>query len=1208
MYTNIQPKRNAIAILISTIGAPTVIFAAPLELAQYPAGTAYKAPIPNVVLSIDTSASMTTYNSDGPRGTAVNRLNFVKDGLNKTLVESSKYNDQFRLAWQSFQCNSIPSSNGNCNNKNSMGRFSGDHKNNFKNWIQSLGATINLTPSSMLIHSAGEYLKNPLGRDNPWNASPGTEDPAPLGCRRAYHIFLTDGGWNFTYENNAITDTFKNGMLISTTTEVTQGGSTETTKTPTNTTIQNTDGSNQDLPDGTLYNINSDQTRIYRDTFGSNETKSISSSSTTGSWSNRKTTKITNNYAYPSLSDMAFYYWATDLQPSIENKNIPKIRKTGQETFTNDRRSVTLNEYWNPKNNPATWQNLVHYTIGYGSTASNLPKINSTSPQWTGGTFGMYDTGFTNLAVGNTKWDDVTSALADRNYDTYRPQDMWHMAINSRGKFYPVSGGDLSGVFSDIFDDIIVDNAVPISGFTSASGSVSRVGTQSFQTSYIATDDASTNNDRWHGYITSDSISTSGISSPNPSWDITSGGKHQSTADKLDKKDINKRLILTYDAYALTPQAVPFQWSKLSASDNAPSQTMWLNNGKISTGSANAIKAALEGDKLGQERLNFIRGDRTKEIRQIGGKFRNRKSRQGDIVNSAIWYTGAPTNGYTESSYKSFANTHRGRLPMLYVGGNDGMLHGFSAQDGTEKIAYIPHGVVRNLSALSDPNYSHKYYVDGSPFTGDIKIAENSTSDAWRTYLVGTLGAGGRGYFVLDVTKPGADSSFNVTPTSPAAPNTNFTEDDVSTLVVMDKTAAAISEEAPPVKPTDPNAHPDIGHIFGSPVVAESNHQRALQITRTNDGRWAFITGNGYNSSNESPVLLIQYLDGDKSLKTIPAAPAGSTEASGNGLSTPQLLDVNGDSIPDFVYAGDLRGNLWKFDISSAKANDWGVSFDGQPLFTANYSSAAGNSSRQPITAAPVLRPNRVVGGLMVAFGTGQNLTEFDRSDTSVQTVYSILDNTRYEIEGDGENKGKVKVKASEPTPTPINSRSDLQAESVIGGIGNGTAGAQASTGRSFWKLSNTEVIYACASDSTDCTAKKGWYMDLPVAGERVTTSFDFYDGSSILEIISEKPASGSATASGEEICAPQPQAAKTFRTLINIVSGITAKSPIMDVDGDGFYTSANDGGYARMTAPSKELRFGTRDKQIRKGNDGTEDKLAKLPELMLRPNWRQLK
>ena len=1239
-----RPQRTTLAMLIAAIGTPGLVCAAPLNLVQYPAGTAYKAPIPNVIISVDTSGSMGT-KDDGVK----TRIQYVKDGLNTVLINSAKYDGQFRLAWQSFACNSIPSNNGNCGNKNAMAKFTGTHRTNFGTWVDALTAT-GSTPSHVLAWNAGKYLQT-TGANSPWNATPGTEDTAPLACRRSYHIFLTDGGWNFKFTDAGLTDTsFKNDMLLGTISNSTSSTA-PTLNNPANIPVRNYDGKDiaalpTPAPASTAHpaspygvkaysvtptaDATQDQTRIYRDGYGEDRIISIRTSS-----NNRYTHTY---YAYPTLADIAFYFWATDLQPGILNEVIPKIRKTGTEKFSSGNLSTTYEEYWNPKNDPAEWQHLTQYTIGYGATAGNLRKIggassstyngkacsnysgtskttcenSSTSPQWTGGVFGMYNTGFSDLAVGKTKWDDVTSSNADSDYDDFRPQEMWHMAINSRGKFYPVPGGDLTGVFSDIFDDIIVDTTAPITGFTSASGSVSRVGTQSFQTSYTAADDASSNDSRWYGYVTSNSISTSGSTSPNPDWGTNaSTGKNLSTADKLDAitaASLNNRLILTYDKYKPTPEGVSFKWADLTNSTTGPSQRMWLNKGTVGTGTTAQIAAAIAGDGKGENRLNFIRGDRTKEASQSGGEFRNRKSRQGDIVNSAIWYVGAPANGHTVSSYKSFASTYRGRLPMLYVGGNDGMLHGFSAKDGTEKIAYIPHGVVQNLAALADTNYTHKYYVDGSPFSGDIDIG--ATSADWRTYLVGTLGAGGRGYFVLDVTKPGADPSF----TGTAAPASNFTETNAPNLVVMDKTAAPASDAVPPSKPADPNADSDIGHIFGNPVVAESNQQRAMQITRTNDGRWALITGNGYNSVNERPVLLIQYLDGDKSLKKIIAADKDATptvnasEAVGNGLSTPQFLDVNGDGTPDFVYAGDLRGNMWKFDISSGAATDWNVAFNGSPLFTAIYSSGTGSSSRQPITAPPVLRPNRTVGGLMVAFGTGQNLTENDRTDTSVQTVYSVLDNTRYEIENTGSNKGKVKVKTSSPTPTTVSGRSELQAESVINGAVSGTAGAGASAGRSFWKLSSTEVVYSCDGVSGSCTAKKGWYMDLPVAGERVTTSFDFYDGGNILEIISEKPASGSATASGEEVCAPQPQAAQPFRTLINIASGSPAKPPIMDVNGDGVYKAADDGGYARMTASSKELRFGTKDKQVRQGNDGKVDKLAKLPELMLRPGWRQLK
>lgn len=1191
MRSTFRPQPTTLAILIAAIFAPTITWADQLPLVQYPAGTAYKTPIPNVILTVDTSGSMDT--KDG--GASVSRLGFVRNGLKTTLVDSAKYDGQFRLAWQSFVCNDIPSSNGNCGGKNAMGKYADTHKTNFGTWVSKLtsgtaSGTTN-TPSHMTVFSAGEYLKK-TGADSPWNATPGISDPKPLDCRRAYHIFLTDGGWNYStptkwYPSNPPSSAGASAFSFNTKIKASD---------PLAQAIQNADGKNTTLPDSVSYSVaaTDPQTQVYRDAYGANNLV--------------KNTADNVNYAYPTLADMAFYYWATDLQP-IADKVSPKIRKSGAETFTSgtgaSAKSVTLDEYWNPKNDPATWQHLVQYTIGYGPSASNLNQsgTNSTTPAFTGGTFGMYTAGFTDLVTGIKKWDDPTNSTADSSYDKWRPQEMWHMAINSRGKFFPVAGGDLSGVFSDIFDDIIADTSAPISGFTSASGSISRIGTESYQTTYVAADDAASNDNRWYGYVTSDTVATNGSATPNLAWGLV-GGKNKTTADKLGEiTNLANRLILSYDI--LKPGAdkgISFKWANLSNSTTGASAKMWLNKGTVGAGpSAASIAAPIPGDGKGEDRLNFIRGVRSKESSN-GGTFRNRKNIHGDIVNSAVWYTGAPVSGYSTSGYTSFAKAYRARLPMIYVGANDGMLHGFSAENGTEKIAYVPHGVIQNLAQLTDPLYDHRYYVDGSPMSGDIDLGGGTSTD-WRTYLVSTLGAGGRGYFVLDVTNPGSAAG----PTATVADN--FTEANAASLVIMDKTAAAVIDAAPPSKPVDPNADADIGHIFSPPLVSESNQQRPLQITRTNNNRWAFITGNGYNSNNERPVLLIQYLDGDKSLKTIPtsatACPA-AVKPKGNGLSAPQFLDVNGDGTPDFVYAGDLCGNMWKFDISSSSAGDWGVAFSSSPLFTAT-SGSGGSSSRQPITAAPVLRTNRDVGGLMVAFGTGQNLSEGDRTDISTQTVYSILDNTRYEIESTGSNKGLVKVKASAPTPTVVSGRSELVSQSVTGGAGSGTAGSGVSASRAFWKLTTQEVTYKCEPAATGCEVKSGWYMDLPVPGERITATLDFYDGSNLLEIISEKPASGSASASGEEVCAPQPQAARPFRTIIGIASGKGPTPPILDVNGDGAYEAA-DKDYARMTASPKELRLSTKTEQVRKGNDGKEDRMAKLPELLLRPGWRQLK
>lgn len=1159
--------RVALAVMIAAIGVPASLGAAPLDLAQYPAGSAYKAPVPNVILSVDTSGSMDSCDvskcSDDKK-----RIAYVKQGLKATLIDSTKYEDQFRLSWQSFACDGIPTSAGNCNNKNGMAKFSGDHKKDFATWVTAL-STNGTTPSQKLVYSSGEYLKK-TGVDSPWNATPGVADASPLACRRAYHIFLSDGGWNFTYDG-IDGSKFKTAMTLSNASQ----------RIP----MQNADGVKTVLPDGVEYSVlgSNLQTQIYRDTYGT-ETRITK---------DRNGNK-TGEFAYPTLADMAFNYWSTDLQPTdIANELTAKIRQSGSEKFTNKTQSVTFDEYWNPRNDPAKWQHLVQYTIGYGNSAGNLAANTTTSPQFTGGTFGMYDVGFASLAVGNTKWDNVTGS--DSNYDDLRPQELWHMAINSRGKFYPVTEGDLSKVFADIFDDIIVDTTKPISGTTSVSRSVSRVGTNAFQTNYIASDNLNSLDNSWYGYVTSQAIDTDGVSTPNKDWGLVND-REVSTADKLDAlsaNDILNRLVISYDIRsAKTSKGISFKWDNFSESTTgAVSAKMWLNKGQADKTSN------LAGDGKGQDRLNFIRGDRSKEKRNTGGTLRNRKSRQGDIVNSGIWYTGAPSSGYAAASYQKFAKDYRNRRPMLYMGGNDGMLHGFSAEDGSEKIAYVPHGVIQKLSKLTDPAYEHQYYVDGSSFTGDVDIG--TTNPDWRTYLAGTLGAGGRGYFVLDVTQSG-QAKGNATPTV----GNNFTEANAANLVVLDKTAAAAIDALPPSKPEDPNAHEDIGHILGNPVVSESNQQNALHITRTNNNRWALILGNGYNSVTERPVLLIQYLDGvDKTVKMIPAAAKGTDNAKSNGLSTPQFLDVNGDGVPDYVYAGDLLGNMWKFDISSASDSNWGVAFGGNALFSATYSAAAGNSSPQPITAPPVLRPNREIGGLMVAFGTGQNLTEAHRGDRAVQSVYSIYDNTRYTIVASGTDKGKVAI-ASSPTPGAAGTRSSLLAKTVDAGSKN--AGTGISEGRDFWKFIDTDAVkYVCKASDTGCVPQKGWYLDLPAPGERVTTTLDFYDGSNILEIISEVPASGSATASGLEVCAPTPQSAQPFRTLINIASGKPTSVPVMNTGGGYVPENVN---YARMTASSKELRISTKTEQVRKGSDGKTDKLARLPEVLIRPSWRQLK
>lgn len=610
------------------------------------------------------------------------------------------------------------------------------------------------------------------------------------------------------------------------------------------------------------------------------------------------------------------------------------------------------------------------------------------------------------------------------------------------------------------------------------------------------------------------------------------------------------------------------------------------------------------GGGLGESRTNFIRGDRTLEEGTPSKPFRVRDSRQGDIGNSSIWYVDKPASNYSFKGYKSFVSAHKNRLPMIYVGGNDGMLHGFSGVDGEEKIAYVPKAVIPELSKLSDPAYVHRYYVDGSPFTGDVNIADPLATPDWRTMLVGTLGAGGKGYFVLDVTQPGGKSG---------TPATTFTTANASTLVVMDKT---LHPSATLVPASDDE---DIGHIFQAPVMDDNNPFKASQVTMMNDGRWAVVMGNGYNSKNERPVLIIQYLDGLKERRRIvatgtqtvsaPVDPVADINVLGNGLSAPKPVDINSDGKVDVVYAGDLKGNLWKFDLTSSDANVWSVASWGttdptpcdwktsvcKPLFTASHSG-----KRQSITAPPTVKANdRGAGGLMVAFGTGVNLTDNDRSNTDVQSVYSILDNTRYRI-----SAGKLVINTDTSdggaVPTTVSGLTDLVKQDMVDTTG--IAGQGASSSRRFYQMTQNDVNY----DPAKGAVKKGWYFNFQVASERVLRPMTFFDSSNNLMIFSITPAYG-GTGSNEETCEPAGTPEKAYLTLMNIMDGKKPGVQVMDRNGDGYYNTSDDG-VSRMTLPPGAISSVAGKKTLTlTGGDNKPDQLARMPEQPMRPSWRQL-
>jgi type IV pilus assembly protein PilY1 len=403
--------------------------------------------------------------------------------------------------------------------------------------------------------------------------------------------------------------------------------------------------------------------------------------------------------------------------------------------------------------------------------------------------------------------------------------------------------------------------------------------------------------DTWSGDVLAFKINAQAAVQSTGPWD-SNDPTTTTAASLLDAVTYTNRKIVTRAGGT----GVPFTWANLTAAQQA-------------TISSNAT--------TGANIVNYVRGDTTNESTT---GLRPRDHVLGDIMHSTMQYW-----------------NHNSTTKRLYVGANDGMLHVFNADTGAEVFAYIPSMVIPNLNKLVVIPYVHTYFVDGL-----IGISNIDYSGTLKTFLVGGLGAGGKGLYALDVTDP-----------SPA---------DVAAA------AGKIKWEITPAT----SGFADLGYTYGTPRIARLNDSNVPVA----------IVGNGYmNGGSGHAVLYIINIDTGALIKAIDTG--YGTTISPNGLSTPTLLDTNGDNKVDYAYAGDIDGNLWKFDLSGSDASlysavDGNTASSGtQPFFT--------TSPAQPITTSPALYPHPN-GGQMVAFATGKILTSGDLTDASVHYAYGIWD------------------------------------------------------------------------------------------------------------------------------------------------------------------------------------------------------------------------
>lgn len=364
--------------------------------------------------------------------------------------------------------------------------------------------------------------------------------------------------------------------------------------------------------------------------------------------------------------------------------------------------------------------------------------------------------------------------------------------------------------------------------------------------------------------------------------------------------------------------------------------------------------------------------------------------------------------------------------------------------------------------------------------------------------------------------------------------------------------------------------------------------------------------GNGVNSTNERPVLLIQYLDGTRELKRIVA---DDVTGRANGLSTPRVIDVNGDGMADIAYAGDMHGHLWKFNLTHTDATQWGVSdWTGgsttcrdtscTPFFTAR--DAASPSSPQPITTAPLWMPHPL-GGFQILFGTGRNLEATDRTSQRVQTLYSVWDSSFYGL--DRSNRSQPVLTATDLHPI-AQGRLELVRQTVTGNVASRANGTEVPT--AYFNTSRNPVRYS----RTDANAPRGWYMDLPEPGERVLSAPQLFEGQKVIV-----PTMAPAQGDDEETCDLQQAADKGWLNVLNMITGQPAQTPVFALSDAGAAmanASRVRSGHGEFTAISvgRDLNLITIDPECTTANSGcTTTVQAKGGKPAgKRADWRQIR
>ena len=746
------------------------------------------------------------------------------------------------------------------------------------------------------------------------------------------------------------------------------------------------------------------------------------------------------NNSVPSATDrsqiMGSAYWAHthDIRgtgwTAEPTKQRPGLRV---KTFTFD-----VNEY--AQQNVATTRrtaNQFFMASKYGGFESEKSSTNLLAYNTQGNPF-TRDDGTADKFV----WEDTnTSATRTGEANTY---------------FLQSKARDVLSAFDDIFSRAST-SARSIAGSAIASKNLALGGSLIYQSSFDTSD--------WSGDVLAFPIVASGASdatlSQTPAWTATA------RLAALPAPASSRNIVAGRGGATTNPVASAFTWGAIDTAFQD----------KLSRASPSSA-----ADSLGEARLNYLRGDKSKE----GNPFRARSKLLGDVVNSGVVYSGAPVAPEgAGQTFGGFKTTNASRTPAVFVGANDGMLHAFNASTGDELFAYIPSVMATKLAALTSTSYNnnHQPYVDSSPTVAEAQVGSSGTSADWKTVLVSGMGGGGSGVFALDTTNPSAFSASNVM--------WEFTRQDDADMgyVVGRPQILKIRTSAPGAAVTY--------RWFAAVPSGVNNYVPDSNSTFSLTGQPALFllaldksTGVAWNASGANPNYYKISLPVDSTLSV--------TNATGL-INFKPTFGLAGNM--ETAYMGDMHGKLWKLDFTKRGSTEWTIdklsAFNKGTAAAPNpyplYAAKTAAGAIQPISMAPLLAAGPVVGGtntVMVGFGTGKYLEASDKTSTTQNSFYTVYDN------------GSTAADNSPVGASVISGRGRLQ---------------QGTVNTTTFKVSVPAFRFGRAVSDLDATQRSGWYFDLPVSGERIVSNGSILGNNFILSslIPASSGAGGSCTAAG---------------------------------------------------------------------------------------------